>query len=244
MARCTAPVLGHRSSSAAAHCPACGSRYGRYGGNSSYGSYSSSSYSSSGRSGDGRSSSGGSGSSASPRWSPAGSSVAYTPAEVRALTPVRSSVENLAKLPDLRDVFLCHAWDDRQGAQNAGELLDRTLRELVLPEVAHAERLLEEAREASSAASSAAGEPYDARVGGAIWPTGLAALLPHLREYLKAGARAEAEERQREQAAAELEARRQRERESEQAAAEYRAIPVEVRNRQELLRLGMLTARQ
>lgn len=39
-----------------------------------------------------------------------------------ALTPVRQSVENLAKLPDLRDVFLCHAWDNRQGA--AKELHD------------------------------------------------------------------------------------------------------------------------
>ena len=80
------------------------------------------SYSPSGSSGGGRSSGGGSGSSARPRWSRAGSSVVYTPAEVRALTPVRESVENLAKLPDLRDVFLCHAWDDRQGA--AKELHD------------------------------------------------------------------------------------------------------------------------
>ena len=39
-----------------------------------------------------------------------------------ALTPVRNSVESLAKRPDLRDVFLCHAWDDRQGA--AKELHD------------------------------------------------------------------------------------------------------------------------
>jgi hypothetical protein len=46
----------------------------------------------------------------------------YTPEEVRGLTPVRNSVEDLAKLPDLRDVFLCHAWDDRQGA--AKELHD------------------------------------------------------------------------------------------------------------------------
>ena len=122
MARCTAPVRGHRSASAAANCPACGSRYGRYGGYSSYGSYSSPSYSSSGSSGGGRSSSGGSGSSARPRWSPAGSSVVYTPTEVLALTPVRNSVENLAKLPELRDLFLCHAWDDRQGA--AKELHD------------------------------------------------------------------------------------------------------------------------
>jgi hypothetical protein len=46
----------------------------------------------------------------------------YTPAEVRALTPIRESVEKQASLPDLRDVFLCHAWDDRQGA--AKELHD------------------------------------------------------------------------------------------------------------------------
>jgi hypothetical protein len=48
--------------------------------------------------------------------------VVYTPAEVRALTPVRSSVENRAPLPDPRDVFLCHAWDDRGGV--AKELHD------------------------------------------------------------------------------------------------------------------------
>src|SRR5580704_5713407 len=111
MARCTAPVRGHRSASAAADCPACSGRYGRY---SSYGSYSSPSYSSSASSGVGRSSGGGSSSSARPRWSRAGSSLVYTPAEVRALTPVRDSVEKRMPLPDLRDVFLCHAWDDRQ----------------------------------------------------------------------------------------------------------------------------------
>ena len=74
------------------------------------------SYSSSGSSGGGRSSVGGSGSSGKPRWSRASSSVVYTPAEVRALTPFRESVEKRASLPDLRDVFLCHAWDDRKGA--------------------------------------------------------------------------------------------------------------------------------
>src|SRR5579859_7815294 len=119
MARCTAPVLGHRSSSAAAACPACGSRYGRHSG---YGSYSPPSYSPSASSGGGRSSVGGSGSSGRPRWSRAGSSVVYTPAEVRALTPVRDSVEKRPPLPERRDVFLCHAWDDRRGA--AKELHD------------------------------------------------------------------------------------------------------------------------
>jgi hypothetical protein len=113
MSRCTAPVRGHRSASAAADCPACGARYGRY---STYGSYSTPSYYSSGSSGGGRSSGGGTGSSARPRWSPASSSVTYTPADVRALTPVRRSVEERALLPDPRDIFLCHAWDDRGGA--------------------------------------------------------------------------------------------------------------------------------
>ena len=111
MAQCTAPVNGHRSSSAAANCPACRGSYGRsYNSYSSYSSYSppSSSY---GRRG---------GSSASSksraRWSSAGSTVLYTPQEIRTLTPVRENVEKRSDKPDLRDVFLCHAWDDRKGA--------------------------------------------------------------------------------------------------------------------------------
>ena len=110
MARCTAPVRGHRSAAAAANCPAC---RGRYRGSGSYSSYSPS-YSLSG--GTGGSEGRASGTSRRPGWSPAGSSVVYTPTEVRALTPVRQSVENRASLPGLRDVFLCHAWDDRKGA--------------------------------------------------------------------------------------------------------------------------------
>lgn len=115
MARCTAPVRGHRSAAAAANCPACRGRYG--GSRSSYSSYTPS-YSSSGdvQSAAGRASSARSASSGRPRWSPAGSSVSYTPAQVRALTPVRESVEKRPTVPDRRDVFLCHAWDDRQGA--------------------------------------------------------------------------------------------------------------------------------
>ena len=128
MARCTAPVEGHRSASAAANCPACRGRWGgRYGGYS-YPSYSRPSYSPpspsswSGSSGGARSSGGGGGRSIKPRWSRPGSSMLYTPSEVWALTPIRESVEKQASLPDLRDVFLCHAWDDRQGA--AKELHD------------------------------------------------------------------------------------------------------------------------
>jgi len=116
MARCTAPSKGHRSARAAANCPACGGRYG------AHRSYSSPSFYSPSRSSGSSRSSGGSGRSAKPRWSRSSSSVWYTPEEVRALTPVRNNVENLAKHPVLRDVFLCHAWDDRHGA--AKELHD------------------------------------------------------------------------------------------------------------------------
>lgn len=41
---------------------------------------------------------------------------------MRTLTPVRENVEKRASVPDLRDVFLCHAWDDRSEA--AKELYD------------------------------------------------------------------------------------------------------------------------
>lgn len=116
MTRCTAPVYGHRSSSAAANCPACG---GRGGYRSSYGY--SSGYGSSYSSGGGSSYSGGGGSTGSgrskARWSRAGSTVWYTPSQIASLTPVREAVEaETAARPDLRDCFLCHAWDDRQGA--------------------------------------------------------------------------------------------------------------------------------
>lgn len=121
MARCTAPSRGHRTASGEADCPACGGRSRSYGGYSSYGSSSYSPYSSSGGSGGGRS--GGGSSSVRPRWSRAGSSVSYTTAQVQSLTPIRQTVETrAAEQPDLRDVFLCHAWDDRQGP--AKELRD------------------------------------------------------------------------------------------------------------------------
>lgn len=123
MARCTAPSRGHRTASGAAACPACS---GGYRGSRSYGGgyspNSSPSYSSSGGSGGVRSSVGGSGSSRRPKWSRAGSSVVYTSAEVRTLTPIRDNVEKRAARPDIRDVFLCHAWDDRKGS--AKELHD------------------------------------------------------------------------------------------------------------------------
>ncbi len=124
MAQCTAPSQGHRTASAAANCPACSSR-GRYSYGGGYGSgYSSSSPSYGSVSGGGARSYGGgggsSGGSARPRWSRAGSSVTYTPAQVQSLTPIRETVERRAAAqPELRDVFLCHAWGDRQGAAKA-----------------------------------------------------------------------------------------------------------------------------
>jgi len=127
MARCTAPVRGHRSASAAANCPVCSRRSSRYSGYSGYGSFSPPTHSPLLRSGSSQSSGGVSGRSAKPRWSGTGSPVWYTLEEIRALTPVRNNVENLAKLPDLRDVFLCHAWDDRQGvAKVLNDLLEES----------------------------------------------------------------------------------------------------------------------
>ena len=124
MARCTAPVYGHRTASGAASCPACGgrSRYGGYG-RYDYGSYSTPTYTTPVSSTYSSSGGGGSRRTKQPRWSKSGLGPWYTPEEVQALTPVRESVERLlASEPDLRDVFLCHAWDDRQGA--AKELHD------------------------------------------------------------------------------------------------------------------------
>lgn len=113
MARCTAPSRGHRTTSGAASCPACG---GRSRGYSSYPTYSSS-YSSNSSSYKSESSR-----SRKPSWSSPSSGVYYTPTEIRTLTPVRESIEKRSIIPDLRDVFLCHAWDDRKNA--AKELHD------------------------------------------------------------------------------------------------------------------------
>ena len=65
------------------------------------------------------------GGAARPRWSPSSSSVTYTPDQVRALTPYRTTVESRGQQPELRDLFLCHAWDDRRGvATELNDLLE------------------------------------------------------------------------------------------------------------------------
>ena len=113
MSGCTAPKYGHRTQSGRDACPVCGRR-----GYRSYNSYPTYSYPSSSSYSMGSNSSGRISSiskSSKPRWSRASSPVFYTFAEVQALTPIRRTVENLGTQIDLRDIFLCHAWDDRQG---------------------------------------------------------------------------------------------------------------------------------
>lgn len=117
MAKCTAPVRGHQSASARANCPACGSGgysrggYGGYGGGYNTPNYTNSS--------------GQSNTTRKPRWSPSSSGVVYTPEQIRTLTPVRNSIESLNGKIDRRDVFLCHAWDDRKGiAKQFHDLLE------------------------------------------------------------------------------------------------------------------------
>lgn len=122
MTRCTAPIRGHSSAAAAAACPACRNRSG-YRSSYRYDNYTPAYSSSSGGSGG---NGGGVSSSTKPRWSKSGSSVSYTTSQVQSLTPIRETVEKrAAEQPDLRDVFLCHAWDDRQGvAKELHDLLE------------------------------------------------------------------------------------------------------------------------
>lgn len=127
MAQCTAPVRGHSSSAAAAACPACryrsSYRSSSYGYSSPYSATPSTSSSYQGGRGGGTASGGGR---SKPRWSKTSSAVFYTPAQVISLTPVREVVEFKAvQQPDLRDVFLCHAWDDRkEAAKDLHDLLE------------------------------------------------------------------------------------------------------------------------
>ncbi|WP_085369856.1 toll/interleukin-1 receptor domain-containing protein [Leifsonia sp. NCR5] len=129
MAQCTAPIRGH-TRGGGADCPVHGGRYGRYGGGyrdpynqrpsytpppapvtpplpKRYPSFSRSSSGS--RAGGGR------------RTSTASrarrSEVTYSVREYQTLNPVRAQVARIAEIATAqRDLFLCHAWDDRKGA--------------------------------------------------------------------------------------------------------------------------------
>jgi hypothetical protein len=121
MARCTAPVLGHVRGGGA-DCPVHGRSYGRYDGYGSFGTYGRSSYSPAAYTPAApwryptyasRSSGGGRSSSSQARRS----AVTYSMSEHQTLDPVRQQVVRIAQAyPDRRDLFLCHAWDDRKGA--------------------------------------------------------------------------------------------------------------------------------
>ncbi|WP_290475007.1 MULTISPECIES: toll/interleukin-1 receptor domain-containing protein [unclassified Leeuwenhoekiella] len=113
MAQCTAPSRGHRTASGRANCPACSNRYGGYSFRYSYPSYDYS-YTSSGKTSSSGNYNSSKGRTQKASWSKSGSSIYYTPAEINTLTPVRKVVEKRAEKPEIRDIFLCHAWDDRK----------------------------------------------------------------------------------------------------------------------------------
>lgn len=125
MAQCTAPIRGHRSAAAAAACPVCG-RLGRFSsysyGYPPYPSYSSYSGTGSSKTSNSLRSSGG-GSKRKAKWSPSGSTVLYTEAQIRTLTPIHETIAKQTKKPEKYDLFLCHAWDDRKGV--AKELYEK-----------------------------------------------------------------------------------------------------------------------
>lgn len=121
MARCTAPSRGHRTASGAENCPACRNRYGGYGSRYSY-PYYDNSYTSSRRTFSSGNYNSSKGRTRKASWSKSSSTIYYTPAEINTLTPVRKVVEKRAEQPDIRDIFLCHAWDDRK--ESALELYD------------------------------------------------------------------------------------------------------------------------
>ncbi|WP_316002147.1 toll/interleukin-1 receptor domain-containing protein [Microbacterium algihabitans] len=124
MPQCTAPINGH-TRGGGANCPVHG-RGGGYGyaysTPRSYPSYSAPAPAQR-RTTPSRSS----GTSTRPSWQPTGSSVSYTPQQVRDLQPVRTAT--LARTVQQNDVFLCHAWPDRlEAARDVHELmLDRDL---------------------------------------------------------------------------------------------------------------------
>jgi len=118
MSQCTAPVRGHIRGGGG-DCPVHG-RGGRNWGYSvsSYPRYTPPSVTRVAASGH---SSGGGARTARPSWSPSTSTASYTSQQVRDLGPVRAAA--LARTQS-HDVFLCHAWPDRQAdAKDVYDLL-------------------------------------------------------------------------------------------------------------------------
>jgi len=109
MSQCTAPVRGH-TRGGGADCPVHGRSGRSYYSALSYPRYTPPPVT---RVVPSRSStsSGGGGRTARASWSPSTSTASYTPQQVRDLGPVRAAA--LARTQS-HDVFLCHAWPDRQ----------------------------------------------------------------------------------------------------------------------------------
>lgn len=117
MAQCTAPIRGHIRGGGA-DCPVHG-RGGGYGyaPTRSYPPYSAPPAPVRGSG----TTSGGGGRAARPSWQPSASTVSYTPQQVRDLAPVRAAT---VLRTQAHDVFLCHAWPDRQAdAKDVYDLL-------------------------------------------------------------------------------------------------------------------------
>jgi hypothetical protein len=121
MSQCTAPVRGHIRGGGG-DCPVHGSRGGYGYSRPSYQRYSPPPLPPVRSGGSTRSESGlGEGRTAHPSWSPSTSTVSYTPQQVRDLEPIRTAV---VLRTQAHDVFLCHAWPDRQAdAKNVYDLL-------------------------------------------------------------------------------------------------------------------------
>lgn len=115
MARCTAPVTGHRTSSGAANCPACRTLYSGNRTNYLYPLYNDS-YSSKIKPASLGNYNSSKERTQKPKWSESGSKIYYTSKEIIALAPARKVVEQRAEKPDKRDIFLCYAWDDRKSS--------------------------------------------------------------------------------------------------------------------------------
>jgi hypothetical protein len=126
MSQSTAPIRGHIRGGGA-DCPVHGRGGGAgYAPSRPYSSYPAPTAPVRG-SGSLTSSSGGGGRrTARPAWQPSASPVAYTPQQVRDLEPVRAAT---VARTQAHDVFLCHAWPDRQA--DAKDVYDLLVKEHV-----------------------------------------------------------------------------------------------------------------
>ena len=116
MSQCTAPVEGHRTASGAANCPACRYRSSRRSYYSPPPVFTPPPAPKRFPSFVSRSTGGGRSGNRSSASRARRSSVTYSVREYQTLNPVHEQVVRIAQTDtDGRDLFLCHAWDDRNG---------------------------------------------------------------------------------------------------------------------------------